>query len=414
VRAKSAPYQANTYSTSSQRILQLMATSMRLNVLWSALILEAAAAFFIQRPWMTPDSRLYLELAQNLSEAGFVADGLPNPLRVPGYPWFLNVLIVRLGFSLPSVIAAQMALYLASVWIIAYRVVPPDNRLIFLLLTVFYPFPLFYSATLMSEALAIFCVALIVGLLCHAKSVVSYVLAGAMVGLGALLRTDLLPVIVAVVGVAWYRRQFAGAALSALAAFLVLLPYMIWNHYTFQRFTPVPVASTIGQSLYLASWESSLELEDLVYLSGGQLTERAEQSGFASEVRRLRPGGSEAVMKAAVERMKESPLDTALHSLNGTWRLLNTGHYPRFNWVLQIFSHMIWLLGLLGIFLAVIRQHFLVPLSVFLAVLIPHLPLHTEARYTASIRLILLLYAAIATPHVLAWLAQSFRPKKSA
>ncbi len=363
-------------------------------LIWTILIVEAIAVVLIQQPWRSPDSTLYLELAQNLSGPGFVADGSPNSLRVPAYPWFLNLMLFRLGLPTAVVIGLQMLLYLASIWLIAYKVMAPTHRLPFLCLAMIYPFPFFYSATLMTEALAIFCVAVVVALLCNSKTIPGFALAGAVTGLGALIRTDILPILIAVVAVAAYRRRLAGTGAAIVATFVVLLPYMVWNQQTFGRFTPVPISSTIGQSLYLASWESTLELEDLVYLSGGLVTNRAERSGFAPEVRRLH--GSEEFKAAAIERIRANPMDAVAHSVKAVWRLFNTASYPRLNPVFQIISNGVWLLGVVGMILAVRKRRPLIPLILLLAMLIPHMPLHTEARYTAPLRLILLLYAAIA------------------
>ncbi len=405
-------------------------------VLWAMLVAEAALVAFLQKPWLTNDSVLYLELARNLSGQGFVSltpAGLaPDAVRAPGYPIFLNLTLFRLGLPPAAVIAIQMLLYLASIWLFAHRVIRSNPlRTVFLGAAVLYVFPLFYAASFLSEAVAMLFVALIAALLSRParNSLVTAVAAGALVGAGALVRTDILPVIAAVVLViVWRSRKRPLAALAAgasavAAAALVLLPYMLWNQRNFGQLSPVPVASVVGQSLYLASWESRLALQDLMLISGGPVTREAVTSGLAAEVgdihadaakrapyigvarnfphRQLEVAQSKAYLDAALRRIQADPVVMVAHLAEAPWRLFNTSEYPPAPWpailILRLISGAALIAGVAGAVLAARRRTVsLAPFAVAVCFLVPHLPLHTEARYTAPLRLIVLFYAAVA------------------
>ncbi|HEX5257307.1 MAG TPA: hypothetical protein VFW35_00845 [Sphingomicrobium sp.] len=348
--------------------------------------MEAAVVLWLTYPWLAVDSSDYLRIASG----DFALLGL----RTPAYPLFLAIFQ---SFAVP----VQLALYLVSVWLVSRL----TDETMFVGLACIYIFPLFYTAQILSEGLTIFCIALVAWALWKGR----YLLAGAMSGFAVLARPDQLVVIPALLLVIAYRREWRRALVFVLAAFVVLLPYMSWNAYEYGKLTPVPVQSTIGQSLYLASWEGEISLDSLRYLSSGPLTAEAERSGFAPEVRRINAEGgtSDEYMAAAFHRMTVGGVVS--HAVRMVWRLFNTGTYPApriVNLALIAISAIVWALGMVGLGLFWRRPE----TAIFLAVLIPHLFLHTEARYTASIRLILMLFAVELVRQVLIPAWSRFRP----
>jgi hypothetical protein len=137
-------------------------------------------------------------------------------------------------------------------------------------------------------------------------------------------------------------------------------------------------------------------------VSGAPPTARAEASGFADEVRSLEAhgGSSNVFMEAALRRMAQRPAGIIWHTVKAPWRLFNSGSYPGpvpIKVGMHVVSNLVWLLGIMGAVWTIRRRWVsVVPLIVCLAVLLPHLPLHTEARYTAPLRLFLVMYAGVA------------------
>lgn len=324
-----------------------------------------------------------------------------------------------------------MVMYLISVGLIAHGVIRARKlRLIFLLIAAIYVFPLFYSALLLSEALAIFLVAAIVFLLSSSRNSVAHaIVTGAAAGLATLVRADLLPLVVAIICVfIWRHRSHVNLAvvrcLAALISFfLVLAPYMLWNEAKFGALRPVPVASALGQSLYLATWESSLKLADRQAIVGGEASAAAVDAGLTVDLRSIETRAAiitsdvdvatdhparrtqiavgRAFREAAWERIRRNPEDALLHSVRATWRLLNTGEYPPLpgyiTLLLKLISFSVCALGIAGAAWTLVSPSQIgrAPFLIWLSIQVPHLPLHTEARYTASVRLLVVLYAAV-------------------
>jgi hypothetical protein len=269
--------------------------------LWALLVVEAAFVWWLRKPWLTPDSTLYLELARNLSGPGFVSDSssglLPDATRPPGYPLFLNLLVYRFHFAIGTVVALQLVMYLASIWLFARQLARTVLlRTALLGVAAVYIFPFFYSAAVLSEALAILIVASLAVVLSTRwrRSILQMAVAGALVGVGGLVRTDLLPLLVAVLAIAvWRNRDRPWRAASAVvcamaAAMAILLPYMSWNQRAFGSFSPVPVGSLVGQSLYLATWESSLPFADRAIINSEPVTPGAIRAGLPAKIAAIR------------------------------------------------------------------------------------------------------------------------------
>ena len=117
----------------------------------------------------------------------------------------------------------------------------------------------------------------------------------------------------------------------------------------------------------------------------------------------LRIRASRAYAKEAFERMLHNPGDFIIHSISKWWRLFNTAEYPDglpigLRMFLLISSASIWLLGFAGtiyLFLTGANLGLKIPSVVLLYFPLVHMWLHTEARYTASARLLLLFNASV-------------------
>lgn len=349
---------------------------------------------WLRQPWLVTDSADYVKMA-----SGDFSQGV---LRVPAYPLFL----AALG-ALPAggIIAIQLALYLVSVCLFDRFVFKSDA---FLPVAAVYIFPLFYVAVVASEALAILFIAVALA------SVRKPPFSGLAVGLAVLTRPDHLPAAVALPAIVWAldRKTLQRPVLIIAGTCAALLPYMAWNKANFGSFSPLPVSSVAGLSLYIATWEGHVGYDELqVIIAHAKPTQKAIDSGLVAEHSAiLAKGGTDKQFRdAALKRMRVEPELAVWHSVKGIWRLFNTQRYPAPPIIalgLSIVSSAVWLLGMIGMLLFA-RGRLLIPAAVFWAVLIAHLPLHTEARYTASLRLILVGFAALVISGLLSAIARS-------
>lgn len=418
-------------------------------LLWLVLLVQAIAAMWIAKPWLTADSDVYLQLSAGLNEFVFgriTTSGFqPDALRPPGYPIILNLLVERLGLQIAAVVVLQLGLYLLSVRLLEQYMRRHNLPSIpFLVLAVIYPFGAIYSAYVMSEAWAALGLTVVAILMMRREtSAMALFIAGGIAGLAALVRSDmlLLPVFLGAITL-WRGRRSPGravgqAAIPTVAASLILAPYALWNLTHFGRASPTPIAAAVGNSLYLATWQRNLPREDLDATYEGDATERVKSSGLADEIRRLNlsfgapaqiapfnPAGyptqamqirsGEVFRAAALKRIQDDPEAYAGHIAANSWDLWNTSAYPPgVPWFAKSFlvltSALVWAAGLLGAGLAFGRARGW-PIGaagavILLYPMLVHLPLHTEARYTAAARPLLLLYASLAV----VWIWQSLR-----
>jgi hypothetical protein len=410
-------------------------------LLWCGLIAQSALVMIMTKPWLTADSPKYLALAEALKNGAFglVENGLfqPEVVRPPAYPVLLYIVLHLLNQKLVAVVIVQLALYLFSIFLVErilrkYEI----TSLPLLLLALMYPSISAYAAQIMTEGISIFLVTLIVFLLATPASItvprlfVSGVLAGAAI----LCRPDLL-LLPLLLGVAIAISDLGKLGLGATViknlapvvtgCSLLLVPYAVRNHIILGAPSPLPPAGAVGNSLYTATWESTLTLKDFDSLYAGPVSKAAEDSGYVSEVARInqsigapamtppfnpesypqeiRIRASHAYAEEAFERMLHNPGGYIIHSINKWWRLFNTAEYPGrlpigLRVFLQISSALIWLLGFAGtiyLFLTGANFGLKIPSVALLYFPLVHMWLHTEARYTASARLLLLFNASI-------------------
>jgi hypothetical protein len=384
--------------------------------LWILLIIQVAIAIHISHPWMTGDSGVYLGLASGLRDGGYgtFPDGVfqPDALRPPGLP----LVLAAWPFGLASLMVMQGGLYLLCI-----RLAEKAVGTQLLPLAVIYPFPAFYIATVGTEAWAMLAVTL-AALLVARGSFPSYAAAGFAAGLGAMFRSDLLllPIaLAAYISLRHWRLTWVPIA----AAAMVVAPYAAWNHHHFGRFQPTPVAGALGNSLWSASWQSFVSPDDLNALYQQRVTPSAEAAGLGEEVRRMNAaiGGpphaspsnpasyadqsaqirsSDVALQHALAKIASDPWAYAGHVVRNIYALWNTGNYPVMpppvRLALLLVSAIVWGLALVGVILALRQPRLWGPLIVLLYVPAIHLWLHTEARYTAPVRPLMLAFASLA------------------
>jgi 4-amino-4-deoxy-L-arabinose transferase-like glycosyltransferase len=243
---------------------------MRVHLLGAALTGMTLRLLFICKfPFAdSGDSPLYTQLARNWLDHGvyglYVNGALvPTDLRAPGYPAFLASVYAMFGRSVFAVMLSQVATDLVACFLIAALaawVAPEEYRrrvgLAALWLAALCPFTANYTATLLSEVLAVFFTALALMILLFPGALVDLpghdsffkvnevgFLGGFAAGLGALVRpeTPLLLMAVALVllwrcrkPVHWRTAARAGMWM-ALGLFLALLPWGARNWRTLHK-----------------------------------------------------------------------------------------------------------------------------------------------------------------------------------
>jgi hypothetical protein len=412
-------------------------------LLWVALLVQGVAALIAMHPWIAGDSSVYLRLAGSLSHGHYGSDSpfgyVPDPLRPPGYPLLLWLTLYVLRLPIAAVVGLQVAVYLTTIVLIdRFLRNRGINPILFRGLAVIYPFAALYTPFIMAEAWAMILLTA-VGLVLARPHLTRRTLAvaGALTGAAALLRTDLLLVPVLISGMALYDRarskkplavSILDSAIPLVLAALIMLPYALWNLSNFGKFTPAPVAAAVGNSLYTATWQGVLSLDDLNALNQGRATAKSISSGLISEIRKLNhsigappmvapfnPAAYPTVEtqirsnlvfgQAAVERIKRDPMEYGRHVIGNLWWLWNTSRYPAgippwLQGFLIGISGLIYVFGIAGVVLVFFRDDNLPygvrPALIMLYVFVVHLPLHTEARYTAAARPLLLMFASVA------------------
>jgi hypothetical protein len=404
---------------------------------WAIIIIECVLAAYRLSPWIVGDSHHYLALAQNLTQGRYgsltQAGFEPDVLRPPGYPIVLWFFLYVLGLPAWAVVAVQLACVCGAIYFIQrFLAARGINQTLFICFAAAYPFPLLYSASLLAESWAVVATTA-AALLVAAANPRGYALAGAAAGVAALMRSDLLllPLFMSA-AIALHEWQLSprlvairNATLPIVTAVLVLLPYASWNLINFGRPQPTPIAGAIGTSLYLSTWQSQMTWDDTMALIAGRTTTHVEQIGLGAGFRaidreigapqniqafdpwayptnRLRIAAASAYQDAAIDRISADPANYGRHVLNNMWALWVTKRYPGLSdplaIVLRASSWAVYLLGFAGMAAAVVSPRrwllprFLVPVVLYPAAI--HLWLHTEARYTAATRLLLLMFAA--------------------
>lgn len=399
-------------------------------ILWCLLAAQFFAAAIFMHPWKTGDTGVYVALAEGLRSGGYgtFPNGQfqPDVLRPPGLP----IILALWPLGTPALIALHGGIYMACV-ALAERIF----RLPILPLAVIYPFPAFYLAAIGTEAWAMLAATLTVWLMMK-RTPRAYALAGVVAGLGAMFRSDLLLLPVALAA-AILVRNWRQAWIPLAAAALAVTPYSLWNLHHFGSLSPTPLAGALGNSLWSASWQPHVGRDDLNAFYEQRSTPAAEAAGLADQVRGMNAQlhapplsspsnptayadqraqiASEDLARAfAIRNIAADPGAYAGHVARNVFALWNTSHYPAMpaplRVLLQIISALVWALALAGVALALRRPRLWPALAVLLYVPAIHLWLHTEARYTAAVRPLLLGFAVLAIIALIKRLSPGWRP----
>lgn len=408
---------------------------------------EAVVVALVASPWIAGDSPSYLKLAHNLSLGfyGEVEGGrvFADTLRPPGYPILLFLLHKVAGFSLSFIVGIQVFVYLLTLALIDRAIRGnQDLQLAFRLVASIYPFGAAYSAFIMTEAWTMLFFTSSLLLAYHTHNARLLFMSGILCGLSALFRTDLLltPIaITAVLLIISFTRRNRRLALAALAvplgAAIVLAPYSIWNYRNFGTAAPVPAAAAFGNSLHTAYWQQKVELGDIFKFYSGEIPIGLKTSGYIDEVHRLnraigapentppdnpvyyspelRVKSTKVIGDAAVQHWRNEPLLFLKHCFNNIGLLWvptdsTKGYGPAVSILLIASATMVTILGFIGIGVIVFRLDYgnkhspplaklFLPMSIipFLLPYVAHIPTHLEARYTATLRPMLMAYAAV-------------------
>lgn len=409
-------------------------------LLWVALVAQVLLAVRVNRPWMTADSPTYLTLAAGIRAGhyGTVVHGFfyPDILRPPGYPLLLAGLTYVSGPQLAVIVYIQGFLYLISLRLFQIAAIQHGlNDLPFLALAVIYPFGALYDTQIMTEAWGTIALSAISVLICSENLSPSKLIgAGVLSGSAVLLRSDflLLPAVLAAIVLARSLRRGAGKSMGAAGlvlavSALTLSPYIAWNFAHFRRASPTPSAAADGNTLYLATWQEALSPEDLELLYKGQVTPAVRNSGFMTEVATLNASigaprdivpfnpaayptqqtqiaSTHVYRAAAFRRIRAEPLLYLKHVFKNTWALWNTSRYPAevppgAVLVLRLVAGLLFASAVFGIAAAVTDNCFAwawPAIALFLYLPAVHAWFHTEARYTAAARPLLLMFASFA------------------
>jgi 4-amino-4-deoxy-L-arabinose transferase-like glycosyltransferase len=231
--------------------------------------------FIVHFPFYAGDTKFYAELARNWLDHGvyglFVIGQLvPVDMRTPGYPGFLAAIYFLLGRASRTVMIMQAFLGLGTcvlTALIAARLAPTSRRRVVatvaLWMAALCPFTANYTAVVLTETLAIFLTALaLVVLVCllsdpemdfsaihsAARGTVLrfaawFLLAGIIVGLGALVRPEA-PLVLAAAAIAlcmrWRRRAnwtklILAGCWMCVGLLFALLPWAARNARTLGR-----------------------------------------------------------------------------------------------------------------------------------------------------------------------------------
>ena len=409
-----------------------------------ALLFQAVVLYHVLAPWTTPDSPTYSILAQALANGSLHGpDGAPDTIRSPGYPAWLYFFRHIAGLSDGAIIALQLALYLGAIgfgFLLAER--ERSSGAVFVCLALVTPSLPAYCAQFMAEAPAVFLMTLLVWMTGRRTDwrVSTALAVGLVAGLLVMVRADLLPMAMLCALLAGWKGRHGGYGRSCLLGAVVLLgatavslPYMVRNARLCGIPSPVPVTGAVGYSLYLSTWEPELPSRDLGEYHLGIVSPRLTESGYLAESRRLcrvlgvpentclhaptaipaplRAQGNRILFAAAMERIRAHPAEFGKHVAWKWWRLFQPEAYPEkvpsaVVGFLRVTGGIVWILAFGHALFALWQRRDAVAMwlaAVLLVVPLPHLVLHTEARYTAAVRLVLLLHATFAITRLRAW-----------
>jgi beta-galactosidase len=234
-------------------------SAILLCILGTGLIVRVAAIALFHPPIFS-DQIDYVALGRSLAHGGgYSLDGHPTAFRPPGYPLLLAFSFSLFGESLLPVRAAQACADLLScflVYVLGRKLFSERVGLIGAGIFALFPVQILYVPIIMSET--VFTTLLVMYLVLCADGTSSWkqgVLAGIVLGAGALVRPTVLLLPAAIAAVRWIRGWTPGEnlralAITAAAALVVLSPWLIRNHDEFGR---VSLTSNTGVNFWMGA-----------------------------------------------------------------------------------------------------------------------------------------------------------------
>lgn len=394
-------------------------------------------------PIVSADSLGYINLAKTLLNDGMFGAYCGQQfnieaVRMPGYPLFLAFCLLLFGENLWAVVIVQSLLFIASV-VLVWRAccITFDNNvgLIFLLISLIYPFIAYSATQILTETLSVFLIS--AGLFFLAKNTFFSILTGGiLISSSYYMRPNLL-FLALFIGVAYFLlsrfKNYKHFLVLLLATVLIMIPWTIRNYVTFAKFTPLPIVKGTGVSLFVASWQSRISTASLVeFGSKGTFTPEAVSAGLLAQTEELKReinnnlpdkdksktisilGDCDSIekktlvenrmQKVAIENILGSPISYLLSSFTNIFRMWFSFYalqtLPFYLNILLVAQGVIFtVLAYIGIILSVKNRAKIKTSAIIFAATMLYFPLtmsllHTEARYTIPGRLAMLVLVA--------------------
>ncbi len=389
------------------------------------------------RPWMTGDSKRYLslsdELKNNYSYGLATIDGFePEGMRSPGYPVFVLASKTLLDNSDFGIILIQIILYFASIWLVWRVTCKLFNKtcgLIFLLVSSIYPFIMYSVGQISPEIPTVFLFSLSFYLLLD-LSLFRVAVVAALIAITAYFRPNL----VFLNGILFFSlifvdyRDWRKPLWVFIMSVLIMFPFTLRNYLVFGRPTPLPIVSGSGNSLMFASWMSKVSIDSVVKYNRGEINEEIRHSGMLEQIAEInrqvgvpentifstvesyptnksKIQANELLTKYALQNISEDRIGFSKTVISNSIRMWFTSHIPeefplwlRATFLIEgILVFLLAVFGLLKILRERTKQNEFIMIyltGIFGYFIITLSWLHTEARYTITVRLFVLMLAS--------------------
>lgn len=433
----------------NEKLLSILFIGIHFFVLWGIV--------WKTYPGTNGDTRRYLALAESLrngngygliTDNGFESEGM----RAPGYPVFILIGKSIGGDSNLAVILLQAVLYLASIWLV-YRITVKlfgrKSGIIFLGLSAIYPFIMYSVGQISPEIPTVFLITLAVFLVLE-TSTWRIVAAVALLGASAYFRPNLifLSVVFFISLLIANRRNWQKSLLVVATAVLIASPFALRNYAIFGKLTPIPILGATGNSLMLATWSSRISFNSLIrygMMDKYDITDEIRRSGMLEQIAGInrqigvpedtsfvsmevyptnetKMKADELLRQAAYRNISENPFGYARVVVSNSVRMWFTSqlpdNYPRLlKAALVAEGVFVALFAVIGLITALRNRD---EQNNFIVILLCGLLLyfvltlswsHTEARYTISVRLFILMFAAKAIYELVKLSAARLSPK---
>jgi len=272
---------------------------LRAPLFWLAI--AAIVRVVLVQPWIWPDSHRYLSEAESLLRgAGYATDGVLETYFPPGYPVFVAA-VFWVWHSLPFLVAVQIALSIASCWLIYLAVRPRGDlpAVIALAAMALHFWIALFAGAVLAETLAIFLASLLVHLLSKVEQDTTSVLVALCVGVScmslALTVPLMAPVGAAIVLSVAFERRKRFAFLAALFGGALLL-YVPWQIHCQRAIGEMPLLTLYrfpkeaylkrGLALWIRTWARTQD--DMNAYVSAKYFDSIPDDAFASREQRSR------------------------------------------------------------------------------------------------------------------------------